>query len=286
MDLIAELISRQINYNEIKETCYFNLVDKREVDVSIIIPVNGRTQFNHVICDHFKKAIEASDKNISLTIVEHSGSPSHKDLCYDWVNYIHIPRSKKNFNKCKCFNIGALYSNKAKYFLFHDVDTIMQNNFFKLLFDNYKNVDALQCFTKQRLLYCEEVLTNEIINGKISVDSLSNAGLRAGVCGATGGSIFISNEAFFNIGGYDAEFYSEYSVEDTAFFEKLQFYGKIGSCDNPTIELFHLKHDGTYIVKDEDRDALSAFRNLDAIGKQTYISVKSKLLKLFKNENN
>ena len=287
MNILHEAQIRQTDYNQVKQYCYFTNADTREVDVSVIIPVHGRIEFNRTVTIHFLNAIyfHRNTKNVSITFVEHSETPEHKDLC-SGKNYIHIPQNKQPFNKCLAHNIGALYSNKAKYYLFHDTDILVPPDFFVKLFENLEHgFDALQSFTQRRLLYCNELLSKNIIENKTPIEILDAkcAGITPGDWGAQGGSIFVTKDMFFNAGGFDPEFFDEYGLEDRFFFDKLNLICKLGSCDNPAIELLHLFHAPAFnrTTKPEARDAVDSFAALSKEDKLKFIQIKSEQIKHF-----
>ena len=100
--------------------------------------------------------------------------------------------------------------------------------------------------------------------------------------GASGGSILVSSELFFNVGGFDPELFTEYSVEDQFFFDKLCLKGCVGFCDYPAIELLHLSHENNNrITKMQDWDAFYSFKRLSEQAKTDYIEMKSLHLKSF-----
>lgn len=286
-----------MNYNEIIQDAYLSLPDVRNVDISIIIPVHGRTQFNNVVTNHFKKAIsyieEKRDLKISLTFVEHSYNQEHYDLIdKTWVNYIYIPMfGQDKFNKCMCFNIGALYSNEAKFYLFHDVDVIVPMDFFEKLMENIQGNDCIQSFTKKRLLYANEHLSYQLINGIETIDNCiiykeSKDGLKIGNEGAAGGSIFIRKQLFIDIGGYDT-FFTEYSVEDAFFLEKVNTISHCNSSDKPPIELIHLWHDISFnqTTKPEDFSYLHSFQQKGLQDKKIILNYhKINLIKYMKKK--
>lgn len=292
MNLLEESQNKSIDYGEVKSTCKFNLVDKRTVDVSIIIPVYNRTYFNHIVSKHFISAIshynnkKSGHRKISITFVEHSEKPEHEKLCLGNINYIWIPKNGKKFNKCLCHNIGALYSNQSKYYLFHDVDIIVPITFFEKLFLNLRHFDALQAFTKRRVLYCSKSFTDKVLqNGGCCENEVTKAietqDIEPGYPGAPGGSIFISKSHFLEIGGYDAEFFTEYSIEDQVFFDKINVCGKMGFCDNPELELMHLWHEASFgsTTKREDFRVFESFRALSQDDKEKFIQISKQKLK-------
>lgn len=296
MNLLLEAQSRQTEYTAIKQNCCFSEFYRGPVDISVIIPVHGRTEFNNIAALHFLEAFlyRESIFSVSITFVEHSEQPQHKELCTR-TNYIHIPQNKQPFNKCLCHNIGALCGNKAKYFLFHDIDILVPENFFQKIELNINHISnlqypassihhpALQTFTDSRLLYCNENLSADIMNRKLNINDLDDksSGLSSGATGAEGGSILISRDLFFDIGGYDADFFTEYSFEDCMFYQKADLMAGVHHADNPPIELFHLFHQPSYnsTVKESDREAYYAFRELSADDKKKFMEIKSQQLK-------
>ena len=240
---------RRIDYNRLKDTCFFKLNKTEAVDVSVIIPVRSRSNFNEPLVKHLKQAMAFfPGKTYSITFVEYSVNMEHEQYCTGDVNYINVPFGGY-FNKCLAFNVGALFSNKAKYFLFHDLDIIMKKDFFKNIFANLeKNPTALQPFRLRRVLYCSEALSKNVISGGISIDALHTK--YHGITEpnlpeqmrAPGGSIFVSKEQFVEAGGYDPELFFGYSIEDQFFYDKLNLTGGIRSCNDPGIEVFHLWH--------------------------------------------
>ena len=241
---------RRIDYERLRNTCFFQLNNKNEVDVSVIIPVRSRTNFNKVLVRHLKAAMAAfPEVTYAITFVEYSVEMEHRALCTEDVNYINIPFGGY-FNKCLSFNVGAMFSNKAKYYLFHDLDIVMDKKFFTNIFENLKrsgNV-ALQTFRLRRVLYCNENLSKTIISGQVPIEQLHTR--YPGITEpnlpeqmrAPGGSIFVSRDQFVQAGGYDPELFFGYSIEDQFFYDKLSLTGGIGSCNTPGIEVYHLYH--------------------------------------------
>ncbi len=289
MEIFKGFEEKKVDYAKVFSTCTCIINDKRPVDVSIIVPVSGRTRFHEILTNTFLRAIAFNLENsihaVSLTFVEHSEKSDHSDLLRSWCNHIHIPRTKDEpFNKCLAHNIGALYSNKANFYLFHDSDTLVPTDFFKKLFANLKEFDALQSFTKRRLNYCDEELTRKLIGKEAFVDNLMlpHNHYHVGVPGASGGSMFVRKEMFFKVGGFCPEFFSDYSVEDQSFFDSISALGEIGFCDDPAIELFHLNHsDGHRVTKDCDWDAFNSFLALNLENRLCFIGERSRHLKNF-----
>jgi hypothetical protein len=280
----------KINYAELKEKCEFNLTNTDEVDVSIIIPVMGRENFNKPMVEHLLEAMDfLKEKTYSITFVEHSEEPSHKMLCNGKTNHIWIKKTNKDFfNKCLAMNIGAFFSNKAKYYLFHDIDLLVKKDFFHSIFENLSksNTSALQAFSGRRVVVMSKELTDLILTHKLKIDDFEPGGTLApySAAGAPGGSIFINREDFYKVGGFDAELFHSYSCEDAFFYHKVEIMTGIKSCDNPVIEVFHMDHPRTNGSGNPDirlqRGIYAGFKDLPINEKKIFIENISKNLKI------
>lgn len=298
MSLLTQLTAGLTQYQDI--SCDKNIKDTDPVDIAVIIPVHGRTDYNRPVCDYFYRSVLFLKKQsnfefkISITIVEHSDFPQHKDICRPFVNYIHIPLNGGRFNKCLCHNIGAIAMQKANFFLFHDIDIIVPANYFIALMDNLfrkneeRGYDALQTFTTRRLLLCNEVLTQSVLNDSHIVNdfSLSNKNVSPAKPGAAGGSIIINKSAFIKVGGWNDIFFTEYSLEDQFFFDKMELLMQVGFANKPPIELLHLDHPPSFnrTTKDSDLEVYNAWTNLSANEKQAFIEIEHNHLKKYINE--
>jgi hypothetical protein len=247
-------LSNPIDYDKLKEDNIVITYDnEKKYDVSFIIPVRGRIKFLKPMFKSFSTSAEKSGLSISFTVVEHSVNPEHSHFCkQNKINYIWIKsEEKQTFNKCLAMNIGAIFGPKAKYFLFHDLDCLMQSDFFTNLVYNVfkKNCEAIQCFHGRRVLYLNDDLTNKVIQEQLDIDTLKlgmpGIGL-PNVVGAPGGSILVSKDVFFQVGGYDPELFNANAPEDIFFWDKVNEVSKMEISDNPEIDLFHMNHPVTY----------------------------------------
>ena len=305
MNIFQEIQNRAIDYKQVLSTCEIDLKD-HDTYVSVIVPVCGRTEFNKVLCAHFYRAIAYANNKInetlsllpiirlpitkltvSLTIVEHSDQPVHKSICADWVNYAWIPKQGQPFNKCLAHNIGALLTKESSYFLFHDVDIMVPQDFFLKVMQNLRrgSYDAIQTFTKRRLQLCDHVLTNKILQGDASMDNVIHypGHYHEAQPGAMGGSIFLTKELFFKT-TFCPEIFHDYGLEDAFFWQCIDLLGKLGTCDAPMLELFHLNHDANRITKDVDWRFYNAFLALSIEEKKNFIKLMADNLNKYQHE--
>lgn len=248
------LINNYIDYDKLKNNfSKCEIFDKDHFDINVIIPVKGRINFANPTYQSFKKARERSKLKISYTIIEVSDQNEHENFCLNnKINYIWIKTEPEVlFNKCLALNIGAMFTVSSDAFIFHDIDCLMQSDFFIKIEDNIKNKNAkaIQCFNQRRLLYLNDKLTEQVINNLIEVDHLNITmdGVRLPEhTGATGGSIYTSKDLFFNIGGFDPELFQGNAPEDFFYWEKICMLDNMYIADNPIIELYHMSHPVTY----------------------------------------
>lgn len=247
--LIEIYNKNKINYDSIKEKCEFNLIDSNSVDISIIIPVKGRENFNNPLVKHLKNAMKFfNHKTYSITFVEHSEESTHKDLCKNETNHIWIKKDTNEFfNKCLSMNVGAIFSNKAKYYLFHDLDILVTDSFFVDLFNNLSKIkenSVLQSFAGRRVVMMNDEVTSMLLDNRMKIGDVKAGDVSApySAYGAPGGSIFINRDTFIRLGGFDAEFFHSYSCEDTFFYHKAEIIAGIQGCDYPIIEAYHMEH--------------------------------------------
>lgn len=270
-----------IDYDSVKNNSFFKVQDGH-VDVSVIIPVRSRAYFNEIQTKCLKSAMEFfRELKYSITFVEHSDHKEHEEFCTGDVNYIHIPARGNMFNKCLAMNAGAFLGKKADFYLFHDLDIMVRKDFFKNIMANLKRTDsrAIQPFVNRRVLYVNDRVSMAIRTGNLLIDAVkfSQDGVQAGTPGAPGGSLFVERNHFFEVGGYDAELFFGYSIEDQFFHDKLVMTGGVESCNNPPNEVFHLWHPPLWNSNPhaEDHDALYRnFKFSSAEDKIAYMRLK------------
>ena len=153
---------------------------------------------------------------------------------------------------------------------------------FSSIRQNIKGYDALQAFTKQRLLQASEKLTEQMLRGQMARKLQECKEMTPCKPGAVGGSIFVSHEMFFKVGGFDPELFTEYSLEDQFFWDKVNLMGTMGKADNPPIEMLHLWHPTEHRqTKPDDLQRYLTWKGWGEDKKKEYIEKKSNHLKQF-----
>lgn len=234
---------KNLKYNTLKKIKY----NEDEYDFNFIITARGRSNFTEPLFNSVINSSKNTNKKIQFTLFEHSNKKEHEEICEKLnINYLYYKSNNDFFNKCLSYNLSVLCCKPSKWFIFHDIDCLVQKDFFSNLIKNINNnTRAIQTFHKRRVLYLNDNLTNLIINKKIDVNSLNintdGVSLPKHI-GAPGGSIAVESKTFFNVGGYDPELFHSYAPEDAFFWDKLSCLTNVRLCENPHNELFHMNH--------------------------------------------
>lgn len=284
MDL--ELIKKRI-FDNINEEHYQKIKRKKlnkKFLLTIIIPVRGRVEFLLPTITHLKKSILKYSNKINIIVVEESKFPQHKEVSKNNnVDYYFIESSDIHFNKSLCNNVGALLYKNSDYFLFHDIDCLVKEDFIANIFQNLKikNLNCLQTFNKRRVLYYSELQTEKILNNELTIYDIDDKDLKEGDCCAPGGSILVKNTIFFSVGGYDPELFYGWSPEDQFFWDKVEFLDVIGSCDTPQNEIYHMHHFPQNLNKEQMPNSEEKYDFYNAIKKESIgdiIKIKKEIL--------
>jgi len=284
----------QAEHNKINYQLLSGLVEKSikkpSSDLSVVIPAYGRNEFLKPLINSFRKAEAKHNLSISYTVVEHSEERDHLENSIDLgINHIWIPKLKEDpFNKCLAMNIGAT-SVEAEEYIFHDIDCLVDSDFFKNLYNNIevKESNAIQTFYGRRVLYLNYELTKKALTNELDIDSLQegsgdekdpdyNGVTAPSSVGAPGGSIWINKSTFIKAGGYDPNIFFGYSPEDEFFWDKVSTVSKMDTCTDPIINIFHMEHPPT----SNSNQHLGYLKNLTALFKSLSPDEKIKFIRL------
>jgi len=260
---LLRTLGNRIPYQNLSNPDVLKDLSSTPRDINIIIGVRGREAFLPICIRYLKKAIEKSPLTTRITIVEQDISPKFRDICKGVdIDYVFIPNSfivsGKAYNRSLCFNAGYILANLSTWYLFHDIDILVDPEFFvKLKTYLDKNPQWIQTYTKKRVLLLKSGITDTIIKHTACIDFsvLQNErDYSPATAGSTGGSILVRSDIFTKVGGFDPELFYGYGPEDSFFWSKLEcldkrvdqvynhFAGGGVFADDPAIEVYHLYH--------------------------------------------
>jgi hypothetical protein len=149
------------------------------------------------------------------------------------------------FNKALCYDKAFLFSSPAEWYLFHDNDVLVTNDFWTRLDANIQRTGTkfLQPYTHRSLLNLYPHVADVIREDPALVDQGINKGMYTPIIpGAPGGSLYIHRDRYIDVGGHDPNLCWGYGPEDRLFYNKLQLFEPISFADDPPIEMIHLWH--------------------------------------------
>ena len=282
------IANNAFDYSKVKENSIITLIDdNKEYDVNIIIGCRGRKEFIKPIIESFERAIKFfPSKSFIITIVDHNTFPENKKFTKNRTNYIWSEGNVvEQYSRSFAYNFGVKYSNKSKYYLLHDLDILVKENFFEELFENLKDKKCIQPYGGRRVLYMSKELTDSVLEKNLDYNSFSEN--TPGVTppmyngqlalGSKGGSIFIERELFLEVGGFDPEIFWGYAAEDQFFWEKVNIISEVAYADNPKIDMFHMWHppsSNSNPLLHSMENIWIEFKNLSKEKKETIITLK------------
>ena len=228
------------------------LQSKEPYDISIVIPCKGRRPLLETTIKVLKHEIAKTDKRVAITLVEHTDSIEFKEYAFtEGLGWIHILMTGGvgsplgQFNRGLCFDIGHLYGPPCKYYMMHDSDLLIPDNFFNKVNVYFnRGTIALQPYSDRFVWQ-----TNQEFSEKLQADlSIFYTGVdEQDVCtrnqpGAKGGSFILKSDLFTNVGGYDPQVFWGYAPEDQLFWLKVESIASVDYADSPRIPLIHLWH--------------------------------------------
>lgn len=286
-------------YKSIREKSYVSLLDNKEYDVNVIIGFRGRKEFLTPLIESLQDAFLYYKKinpstTFCLTFVEHSEKSECKHDLVDITNYLWTPGNVvEQYSRSFAYNFGVKYSNKAKYYLLHDLDILVKKNFFEELFQNLNNSKCIQPYGKRRVLYLSQELTRKVIDKEVDYNNLNEDSKDVFPpmfngkphLGSKGGSVFIERDLFFEIGGLDPELFWGYAAEDQMLWDKIiTIIGEVDYADNPPIDMFHMWHPPTFMSNPlvyEMENYMMQFRNMKKKDRVKFLEIKKELFNEF-----
>jgi hypothetical protein len=251
-DKIAPTDQAVVDRKNRARQAYPPIVGMPVCDFSVIIPCKGRKELLEAALKALQSETAKTDMRISITLLEHSESPEFEQFAKGTgIGWIYIPlRGEKNspigqFNRGLCFDMGFLKGPIANYYLFHDNDLVVPNDFWLKLRANITRgpYRALQTYSDRFVWQTSRALSEKIQSDIISLREDALLECTKNNPGAKGGSIVVERNLYIEVGGHDPHLYFGYAPEDQFFWFKLQKMEKaIGFGDEPRIPLIHLWH--------------------------------------------
>jgi len=218
----------------------------------IIIPCFKRRENLIAVLKRFQMiALPNEGYRPQILLVEHSHLYEIEDIANEFnCEYICFKQNEDDsplgqFNKALCYDKAFLFSSPAEWYLFHDNDILVPNDFWGRLDANVQRTGtkSLQAYMQRSLLKLYPHVADMMREDPAILDQGTHPGMYSQKNPvALGRSIYIHRDRYIDVGGHDPNVCWGYGPENRLFYNKLQVFEPISFADNPPIEMVHLWH--------------------------------------------
>jgi hypothetical protein len=252
----------------------FKQVQERSVDkqiqISVLIGHRGKERLPLLLAT-IRSIASQIDVTLECIVVEQDNEPKIREYLPNWVKYVFLKTTTKSniYNRSAAFNFGARYA-IGKTLVLHDNDMLVSTTYCRDIHHLVKNgYEAMN--TKRYVFYLKRSHSERVI---ASMNCLSTdfpdyivQNLEAG------GSMAITKEAYFRIGGMDEDFVG-WGGEDIEFWERCSLLKRWIWGYEPII---HLWHKSQPLKEQKNNPNLNRIKDLDDVSLESRIqSLKSK----------
>lgn len=212
------------------------------VELSFIIGHRGEERLKHLLMT-LQSIAAQRDVSVECIVVEQSFSPQVKDDLPLWVRYIHTPLPHANMPYCRAwaFNVGARLA-RGNALVLHDNDMLVPQDYASQLMARLQEGYEVANL-KRFIFYLNESHSAKIFSGEASIADHPPETVVQNL--EAGGSIAITRDAYFSIGGFDESFVG-WGGEDNEFWERAQTRRVWPYCYLPIIHLWHSAQSGKF----------------------------------------
>lgn len=229
-----------------------------DIDISVLIGHRGLARLPLLLLT--LKSI-AAQKGVSLEciVIEQDTKPKVINSLPNWIKYLfnQVDNKEGIYNRSAAFNYGARYA-KGKILILHDNDMLMPENYCKeMMMIHAKGYEAINI--KRFIFYLSQPVSQRILESVNNLTSVKPDYIVQNL--EAGGSIAISREAYFSIGGMDEEFVG-WGGEDIEFWQRCSILRRWIWGYLPII---HLWHESQPLKEKPNNPNIKRFEYLDNI---------------------
>jgi len=227
------ILRRVIRDNEFRFADHRDTSDAK--DISIIIGHRGLERLDLLLAT-LKSLAAQKEVGIECIVVEQDSSSKIQSYLPKWVRYIFqkTEGGKDNYNRSAAFNFGAKNA-QGRVLILHDNDMIVPTSYcYDILQLTKESYQALN--TKRFVFYLSEQDTKKALSSLVSIKSSVPLYIVQNL--EAGGSMAITREAYFAIGGMDENFVG-WGGEDNEFWRRCSHLKRWIWGFSPIIHLWH-----------------------------------------------
>jgi N-terminal domain of galactosyltransferase len=208
--------------------------------LSFIIGHRGKERLPHLLAT-LQSIAAQRDATFECIVVEQSMSPEIRDQLPGWVRYVHtpLPYSEMPYSRSWAFNVGARAA-QAEALVLHDNDMLVPIDYAKEILgrieDGYEVINL-----KRFIFYLTETHSVGVLDGTEHLEQRAPEVVVQNL--EAGGSVAITREAYFAIGGFDESFVG-WGGEDNEFWERASTRRVWPYAYLPIVHLWHAPQTG------------------------------------------
>jgi hypothetical protein len=229
-------------------------------ELSFIIGHRGLDRLPHLLLT-IQSIASQQHTAVECIVVEQAASPDIKSHLPSWVRYVHTPLADADIPYCRswAFNVGAREAN-GKVLVLHDNDMLVPRTYAaEILARQHRGSEVINL--KRFIFYLSKEHSNGVLSRERSISDQPPDTVVQNL--EAGGSVAISREAYFAIGGFDESFIG-WGGEDNEFWERAATrrvwpYGYI-----PIVHLWHPSQPGKADTEDAAKQRFWQMTQIDA----------------------
>lgn len=208
--------------------------------LSFIIGHRGKERLPHLLAT-LRSIAAQRDVAFECIVVEQSISPEISDQLPSWVRYVHtpLPYAQMPYSRAWAFNVGARAAHNEA-LVFHDNDMLVPAAYAKEIIERLEGGCAVVNL-KRFIFYLSDDHAAAVLNGTEPIEQRAPEAIVQNLEG--GGSVAITREAYFAIGGFDESFLG-WGGEDNEFWERAGTRRVWPYAYLPIVHLWHASQTG------------------------------------------
>ena len=218
------------------------------------------------------------DVAVECIVVEQSATPEIKDFLPKWVRYAHVPLPDAAAPYCRgrAFNVGASLAH-ANMLVLHDNDLLIPSDYAAEIKKRFREEFEV-INVKRFIFYLSSSHTKHVTLRRMLDLSQAPESIMQNALG--GGSLAVSREAYFSLGGFDESFVG-WGGEDNEFWERAQTRKVWSYGYMPLIHLWHESQPEKYDLNRstvdllESRSAVPAEQRIEELRQHNFEQAKT-----------
>ncbi len=248
--------------NKCLKKSIFHLQTSREMEediqISVLIGHRGIERLP-LLLTTIKSIAAQIDVSLECIIIEQDNKARVKEYLPKWVRHIFLKTDSEStsYNRSAGFNLGAQNAH-GRILLLHDNDMLVSSTYCKdIVTLANKGFEAIN--SKRYVFYLNRLHSEKIISSFVNLGSEPPDYIVQNL--EAGGSMAITKEAYFRIGGMDEEFVG-WGGEDIEFWKRCSLLNRWIWGYEPII---HLWHKSQPLKENKNNPNIARIKYLDAI---------------------